>query len=252
MSKQGDDMSTHERKKQIINLLEENRFLTVKKLSQLTFISESSIRRDLCDLQKQGAVQRTHGGAVLAETVERLPSLSNRMTKNTVGKRKIAKRAASLLCDHQIVMLDGSSTASFLVPYLARHKDITLFTNNMSTALHAIELGIDTHCIGGHSVNLSAALSGEQAFQAVMRLHPDILFFSSQCLDESGEITDSNHEENYLRVLMLEAAKKTVFLCDNEKFGTSALYQLTTLDRVDCAIFDEDYPSLKIRADQML
>ena len=237
-------MSVQERKQQILNLLEQNGFLTVKKLSQTTFISESSIRRDLCDLQKQGKIHRTHGGAVLSETVERLPSLSNRMTKNITGKRKIAKKAASFLRDGLIVMLDGSSTASFLVPYLAKHKDITLFTNNMTTAMHAIELGIDTHCIGGHSVNRSAALSGEAAYKAVAGLHPDILFFSSQCLNQQGTITDLNAEENHLRHLMLKAAKQSIFLCDSEKFDSTALYTLTTLDQVDHTIFDEDYAAL--------
>ena len=245
-------MSVRERKEQILNLLEQDGFLTVKRLSQLTFISESSIRRDLCDLQKQGRIHRTHGGAVPADAVERLPSLSNRMTKNTAGKRKLAKKAATLLRDGMIIMLDGSSTASFMVPYLAKHKDITLFTNNMTTALRAIELGIDTHCIGGHSVNRSAALSGEGAYAAVAELHPDVLFFSSQCLDRNGLITDLNAEENHLRKLMIKSAKQSVFLCDSEKFDTTALYTLTTLDQVDYAVFDEDYVMLKVNFQNIL
>ena len=221
--------------------------MTVKALSQTVFISESSIRRDLTELQSQGLVRRTHGGVSSAEAVDRVLSLTSRMTKNIVGKRKIAQKASSLLADGQIVMLDGSSTASFLIPYIAEHRDITLFTNNMLTALNAIECGITTHCIGGRSVNASPVLSGEAAYRTVSALHPDLLFFSSQCLDANGVISDYTAEENYLRTLMLQNAKQSVFLCDSEKFDAFALYTLTNLKNVDYVVFDAEYKQLRAK-----
>lgn len=238
-------MRMKDRKNQILELLEAESFLTVKGLSQKMFASESSIRRDLTALQNQGLVRRTHGGVVLSDSVERVPSLNSRMRKNIAGKRKIAQKAATLLEDGQTVMLDGSSTAGFLVPYVAKHKGMTLFTNNMETALKAIEFGIVTHCIGGRAVNCSAVLAGEEAYHAVTRLHPDILFFSSQCLNADGVISDSNKEENYLRMLMLEAAETGVFLCDSEKFDTVGLYRLTTVDAVDAVILDTEWDRLR-------
>ena len=56
-------MSITKRQEQILQLLNENRFMTVEKLSKLTYTSASSIRRDLTKLQNMYFIKRTHGGA---------------------------------------------------------------------------------------------------------------------------------------------------------------------------------------------
>ena len=169
------------------------------------------------------------------------------MSQNISEKRKIAKRAATLLHDGQSVMLDGSSTAGFLIPYIAKHKDMIVFTNNMLTATNAINYGIATHCTGGFSVDRSAVLSGAQAYRAVTEIHPDILFFSSKSLSKAGIISDPIPEENYIRTIMLKNAKFSVFLCDSEKFDTESLYQLISIDDIDVCVFDKPFPALRAK-----
>lgn len=238
-------MSISKRQEQILELLEESGSLSVERLAELTFTSPSSIRRDLAHLQNLSLLKRTHGGASVAHESNRAVPLHSRMTQNITQKRQIAKKAASLLHDGQSVMLDGSSTAGFLVPYIAKHKDMILFTNNMLTAINAINYGIPTHCIGGASVNCSAVLSGSEAYRTVSQINPDILFFSSQSLDRDGSIWDPIPEENYIRSLMLENAQYSVFLCDSEKFGRRSLYRLTEVDQIDACVFDREYAELK-------
>ena len=237
-------MSISERQQQILSILEKDIFRTVDQLASATYTSPSSIRRDLAALQNRGLVTRTHGGAALSASDAKAPALQNRMTKNVTEKRRIAKRAAALLHDDMSVMVDGSSTASFLLPFLAEYKNIRLFTNSMSTAIRAIELGISTHCLGGSAVRSSTVLAGEETCRAVSQLYVDVLFFSSQCLDDQGVISDSTEEENALRRQMLQSARRTVFLCDGDKFGKRALYKLADLSEVDTAVFDRPYPQL--------
>ena len=136
-------MDLSDRQEHILTLLREERYLSVERLSALTYTSPSSIRRDLTHLQQLRLIRRTHGGASVLNEVDQAAPLRNRMTKNVVGKRAIAKKAAALLRDGMTVMLDGSTTAGFLVPYIAKHKRITLFTNNMLTALEAINFGTE-------------------------------------------------------------------------------------------------------------
>ena len=238
-------MNISERQQQILKLLETNIFQTVAQLANATYTSQSSIRRDLTALQNRGLVVRTHGGVTLSASDVQAPALQNRMSKNVTQKRRIAKAAASLLHDDMSVMLDGSSTASFLLPYLAERKNIKLFTNSMTTAIRAIELGLVTHCLGGKAVHGSSVLAGEATCRAVEELYVDILFFSSQCLDKNGVISDSTEAENQLRKQMLSSARKTVFLCDGDKFEKRALYKLTTLDHIDTAVFDRGFSGLK-------
>ena len=239
-------MSISNRQRQLLELLDEEGFMTVARLSELTYTSQSSIRRDLIALQNQSLIKRTHGGASIFRELNHAVPLKNRMEQNISEKRKIARNASVLLSDGQTVMLDGSSTAGHLVPYIAKFKDIILFTNNMQTAINAVNFGIKTHCIGGRSVNNSAVLSGEEAYSAVVKINPDLLFFSSQCVDYDGYIYDPIPEENYIRELMLKNAKYKVFLCDSQKYGQRSLYRLTSLNDIDACVFDKPIPDLKV------
>lgn len=237
-------MSISDRQEQILQILNERTFITVNELASLTFTSPSSIRRDLTHMQNSGLVKRSHGGVSLPEPISGVASFYDRTHQNIHEKRTIAKKAASLLKSGQSILLDSSSTAAFLLPYIAKVSAVSVFTNNLSTALKAIELGIDTHCVGGHSANGSAVLSGAEAYRFLSRLKVDILFFSSQSIDCDGNISDSTEEENFVRELMLKSAKTSVFLCDSEKFGKRSLYTLCNLDDIDYAIFEKEYRGL--------
>ena len=243
----GDKMSITKRQEQIIELLHANNFMSVERLSELTYTSQSSVRRDLQALENMSLIKRTHGGATVFDGINHAVPLVSRMERNIAEKRQIAKKAAAFLRDGQSIMLDGSSTAGFLVPHIAKHKDIILFTNNMLTAINAINYGIVTHCIGGASVNSSAVLSGTQAYRTISEINTDILFFSSQSLGRDGYISDPIPEENYVRQLMLKHAKTAVFLCDSEKFGSESLYRLTSVDEIDACVFDKPYAELKAK-----
>lgn len=237
-------MSISERQKEILRLLEGRSYITVQELSALTFTSASSIRRDLTYLENNGLVKRLHGGVSTILPTANVASFYDRTHKNVKEKRAIAQKASALLRDGQTLLLDSSTTVTFLLPYIARHSGMTVFTNNLTTALQAIELGIPTHCLGGHAIHGSTALSGPETFAALAGITVDLLFFSSQSLDDHGIISDSTQEENHVRQLMLEHAKTRVFLCDSEKFRSRNTYTLCHLDRIDCAVFDLPYPDL--------
>ena len=237
-------MSISDRQKQILNILNDRTFITVRELSSLTFTSESSIRRDLTFLQNNGLVKRLHGGVSTVPPMANVASFHDRTHKNVKEKRLLAQKASMLLKDGQTLLLDSSTTVIFLLPYIAKHQDITVFTNNLTTALRAVELGIQTHCLGGHAINGSSALFGPETFAALAGIMVDVLFFSSQSLDDQGNISDSTEEENYVRRTMLSSAKTSVFLCDSEKFHSRSTYMLCNLNDIDYAVFNAPYPEL--------
>ena len=245
-------MSISNRQKQLLNILEERGFLTVETMAELTYTSQSSIRRDLATLQNLSLIKRTHGGASPLREINQAVPLNSRMSQNIAEKRRIAKIAATLLEDGQSIMLDGSSTAGFLIPYIAKHREMIVFTNNMLTATNAVNYGIPTHCIGGFSVNQSPVLSGTEAYRAAEKISPDILFFSSKSLDRGGMISDPILEENFIRSIMIENAKKKIFLCDSGKFNTRSLYKLTNVDNIDACVFDKPFPELVAKCEILL
>ena len=233
-------MSRSERQQLILELLQQSKFISVAELSQLLYTSPSSIRRDLNVLEAQRQVLRNHGGVTLYEDDRRALNFEARLRKNIVGKKRIAKKASALLKDNISVMLDGSSTAMYLIPYLKEHKGITVFSNSLKTVGDAIEAGLRTYCIGGEAIDQYAVLSGSYADEMAEKLYADILFFSSQCLSDDGEITDSSETENRLRKIMLRNAAQTVFLCDGDKIGKRSLHRLCSVFEVDHAFFDQE------------
>ena len=237
-------MSISKRQEQILHILNDQGFVTVSQLSERTFTSPSSIRRDLTYLHNNGMVERTHGGVSLPNPLKGVASFYERTHKNKAEKRIIAQKAAALLKDGQNIILDSSSTATFLLPHIAKKNGISVFTNNLSTAAGAIELGIDTYCLGGHGANGSVALSGAETYRALSYIKADMLFFSSQSLSAEGDISDSTEEENYVRMLMLKSASTAVFLCDSEKFNRFSVHRLCNLSDVDIAVFDRPFEGL--------
>ena len=237
-------MSISKRQSEILKIIEDNVYVSVNELASLTFTSASSVRRDLTALQNLGLVKRSYGGAGLSQTVDKVAGFYSRATQNVKEKRAIAKKAATLLRDGQSILLDSSSTASFMLPYIARLNSPIVFTNNLETAISAIRHGIHTNCLGGASVNGSVSLAGSQTYRAIADISVDIMFFSSQSLDKDGLISDSTEEENFVRQTMLERAKTKVLLCDSAKFGKRSLYKLTQLDEVDFAVFDREFEGL--------
>src|SRR5690625_508934 len=86
-------MFASERRNKIMQLLQDNKRVTIKELSLEIGVSEATLRTDLNKLEKEGMLVRTHGGAVLNEDVENETSFAVRVKKNKSEKVKIAREA---------------------------------------------------------------------------------------------------------------------------------------------------------------
>ena len=127
------------RQKELLDIIGEAGYVSVEELAKKTFTSPSSIRRDLANMQNLGLVKRSHGGVSLPERNGRVAGFYNRSQKNVKEKRLIAAKAAALLKNGQSILLDSSSTASFLLPHIAKLEGATVFTNNLETAVSEIQ-----------------------------------------------------------------------------------------------------------------
>lgn len=228
-----------ERQNEIIRLLLQRKSMTVNELSKLLFASESTIRRDLTELERSGKVRRTFGGVVLEETLNREVPLLLRQSQNHEAKQRIAAKAAELVRNDLVIFLDASSTVAHIVPFLARFSNLTVITNSPNTAVELGNLGIRTYCTGGLLLDASQAFVGAEAEDFVRRFNADAMFFSSRGIDNDGNITDSSAEESHLRRVMLTNAKKKYYLYDTSKLGKKYLYNLCTANDTDGNICED-------------
>ncbi len=236
-------MKTNEREEQIISLLREQSFISVQELAARLYVSPSSIRRDLSRLESLGIVKRNYGGVVAAGGNPTAPPVAMRSEVNKAAKRAIAKKASLLLRDDCSVLLDDSTTAAAMVEFIAQRSGITLFTNNIETALCATERGIRTYLLGGALPRDSATVTvGKFALDMLDTLHTDLCFFSTSALSAKGELFDSTEAHNLLRRRMLARASTRVLLCDGSKFARTSLYRSACLSDLDYICTDTPLP----------
>ncbi len=231
-----------ERHDEILTILKERNGVSVHYLAEKLHVSEPTIRRDLTYLEKQNYIKRTFGGAVLNDmTTSQIP-LSLRESENKLPKEIIAKNAIKHISDGKIIFIDASSTASKLIKYLPQFSDLTIITNSPKTSLKLAELKIKSFSTGGLLLENSIAYVGSGAENFIRNFNADLFFFSSRGLSEDGVISDSSIEESNLRRVMMEQARKKIFLCTSDKIGKRYMYNLCKLSEVDEVISERELP----------
>ena len=124
-------MFSFDRQKQIIEILEKDQSLSVTEMSKRLFASASTIRRDLNELEKQGILQRVHGGAVLLSGTNYDPPAAFRKYHNLAEKQRIADLAERFLSPSSAYFFDSSSTATVLATRLEKYPNVRIVTNGI-------------------------------------------------------------------------------------------------------------------------
>ena len=225
-------MIQYERQNQILHQLEQNPSISIRKLAATLYASEATVRRDLRELESRGLIRRVYGGAILTQSLGLNAPLYIRNQEKSEIKDKIAQEAASLIHNGDTLLLDASSTTQHLVKYLPAFRDLTVITNCMTILEKLADTKINLICTGGKYI------VGHQTQEMLRNIYADLLFFSSQGIGENGDISDSNEEETALRRVMLQRARKRVFLCHSDKLGRQCLYHVCNYRELNAVICD--------------
>lgn len=219
-------MSIYNREQQYIRLLSEKTH-TVKELSEKLFISEPTVRRDLIKLEKKEILVCQRGRVSLKTNFadQRIP-LFIRDMEQSEAKKEMARKAIAHVKDGDVIMLDASTSAYYLLPLLATFKKILVITNGAKTALEATSMGIRTICTGGEMTLESFSYVGTDAETMLRQYNADVAFFSCRGLIKDGIATDNSILENSIRRIMMNNAKKSFLLCDRSKLGKKYLNTL--------------------------
>ena len=236
-------MMIGERHRRILEELKKNPSITVHELSVLLSVSEPTVRRDFTELHRKGIITKIYGGAILNQGAadREIPFLLRENEKSSV-KTEMGAKAAELVEDGMVVMLDGSTSAYHLVPYLARKKDLIVVTSGAKTAVALAEANIPTFCTGGKMLIHSFSYVGEQAESFVRRINADLLFFSCHGLSDAGQMTERAIEEADLRRAMFSVCQKKILLCDSSKFGKTCFYNMGSVSEIDGIVSEKPIP----------
>lgn len=135
-----------------------------------------------------------------------------------------------------VVLLDGSTSAFHLVPFLAAKKDLTVVTSGAKTALALAEAGLCNYCTGGKMLNNSYSYVGAQAEQFVSGINADICFFSCRGCPMTGAFPTPRWRRSTSAASCSTTLPRRYLLCDKSKFGKLYFYNLCTSDSLDGVI----------------
>lgn len=235
-------MSTELRHKQILDILDENGSVSVRALTKALFVSEATVRRDLSELEKKGALKRTFGGATpVLDTTRQVP-LFIRESMNSTAKSEICRQAATLIKNGDTIFIDGSSTAQYLVKYISHLNDIIVVTYSIKTAELMCKNHIKTYCTGGLLMENSLVCTGQEAIEFAEKINLDICFLSCKGINLDGDLTDTSEEETIIRRAFLKKSRTRVFLMTNNKYGNTYFHTLCNSQDVDYIFSDGVLP----------
>ena len=232
-------MLKEERQEKILEILQEENYITANKLAKTLYISLPTIRRDLNELARKELIIRNHGGAKKINCENVVMPIKFRKTINYQEKRKLCKKASTLIKDNYLIFIDASTTTLQLVEFLNAFKQLTIVTNSILVSSFLTNKGIKNYLTGGEMQQNSMCYAGPFAENFIRQFNFNLAFISCHGVDENYNIVDTSLAETNLRRTLLSQTSKSVFLCDNSKFGVKAPYNLANLNELDVVITDK-------------
>ncbi len=199
-------------------------------------MSEETIRRDLKELQAQGLVRKTHGGA-LRRTPPPTP-YESRVQHATKFKTAIGRAAASLVEDGESILIDSGTTALALAHSLGSARG-RVVTNSLEVAKVISQLPqYELILIGGRWDPLHQFV-GAAAVEQLSRYRVDKVFLGIAALDAKMGLTAPSDEEAAVKCAMIQAAREVIGLADHTKVGEVAFAHVAPPSVFDVLVTDE-------------
>jgi DeoR family glycerol-3-phosphate regulon repressor len=211
-------------------------------------VSEMTIRRDLIELEREGALTRTRGGAVpegdIAPPVidREEPAFAARLRNHQDEKHRIALAAAELVDRRLSVALDVGSTTHLLAETLSDRASVKFFTSSLRTALLLGEAGREVYVPAGQIRGEEMSICGQSACDEFERYWFDICFIGVSGVTADG-MFDYSLEDSELKRVYLRRSGRKVLLCDSSKFHHMSLIKIADLQEIDLLISDAAPPA---------
>lgn len=230
-----------ERRNQILNQLKSQGKIYVSDLQKQFNVSGATIRTDLNDLEAEGFLIRTHGGAIGKMQTKEIVTLKERHEIHTEEKLAIATKALELVSDGDSLMVDGGTTISQFISLLAKSNknDLTVITNFIPH-IHALmeSNNIKTMLTGGIYDPELCAVIGMETVDFLKKFKTDKVFISATGISQDHGITYAQSQDAGIKRTMIEQSKTRILLTDSSKIGLSYFATSGSLSQMDILVTD--------------
>ncbi|MBR4581283.1 MAG: DeoR/GlpR transcriptional regulator [Lachnospiraceae bacterium] len=215
-------MLSEQRKLQILNAVKEKGSVTCNELKDLLDASESTIRRDITELDREGKLVKVFGGAISLQETESFEELSMQQKSviNLDEKKLIGELAAAQIKPGDCVYIDSGTSTGFLVDAVTE-KEAIYVTNAVAHAKSLVSRGFKVFLIGGELKETTEAIIGETAILSLQKYHFSIGFFGTNGISLKRGFTTPDIREATMKKVAMQCtdAGRRYILADHEKFG---------------------------------
>jgi len=227
----------HERREQIIQIVNQQRKVAVTELARTTGVSLVTIRKDLTELEAEGLLIRQHGFAMINNPND----LNYRLAQHHVQKTRIARAAAELVADKSTIMIESGSACALLAETLGQQeKHVTIVTNSTYIAnLAASYPNLTLFVLGGQYQPESQVTVGALTKQLLQSFHVEQLFVGTDGFDPAAGFTGADIQRTEVVQEMAHRAEQLIVLTDASKFKRPSLIHQFSLPDVSTVITDD-------------
>ncbi|TCL71632.1 DeoR family transcriptional regulator [Hydrogenispora ethanolica] len=236
---------SEERKRAILDILQEKPAVSVGELSDIFNVSDVTIRKVLKELDGFGYLKRTRGGAVSLSNSMREFEEKEKEKRNIREKKAIARCAYDYIRDGDTAFFDAGSTTLELIRLIknGNKRNIVVVTNAINLAVEMIDAeDIELILIGGNVRHRILSCVGGITEKAIEGLFFDKVFLGTNSFDIEHGITTPNIYEAQVKQCMLRSAKQKILLTDSSKFHETSLAKVCPVTSIDLMITDWNAP----------
>jgi len=228
-----------ERRFRIREILSRERTVTAAELIKTLGVTAATIRRDLEALEKEGALVRSHGGAVLPDTILRESPVHERLKTHAEEKRRIGAIAATLINDGETIILDSGTTTLEIARQIKNKQGLQVITNGVNIAAELLDArDVQTFIVGGTLRVDSASIVGRSTEEMFEQFSADKLFLSGAGCDPDFGVSGANLEETMVNRAMLRIAREIILVADASKFSKRSMVRIAPFSEIDTVISD--------------
>ncbi|WP_108652592.1 DeoR/GlpR family transcriptional regulator [Dongshaea marina] len=235
-------MKQSQRHQQILQLLQDQGFISTDGLVARFEVSPQTIRRDLNELAEQGLIQRHHGGASI-ESSTMNTAYSTRKIQAREEKDRIGEAIASHIPDHASLFIDIGTSTEAVAKALLGHKGLNIVTNNLNVASILTSKDDFTVIIAGGEIrNRDGGIIGEATRDFISQFRMDFAIIAISGIDSDGSLLDFDYHEVKIAQAMIANARSTYLTADHSKFGRNAMVNMGKISDVDALFTDQEPP----------
>jgi len=226
-----------DRERLILDRLSSEGSVSVGELARDLGLSEVTIRGDLKGLEDKGWINRKWGGAAAA--IHR--NILERQKVFPERKNAIAKAAAKLVEDGDVIMIEAGTTTALIARYLAEKRDIHIVTNSTLVFSYArMYPHLQITMTGGEFRRSTESLVGPIALETIERLNVRLAFVGTDGFSLERGMTTHLMEGAEIVKAMKAHAHTTILVADSSKYGKTGFANVLPLSAMNIILTDND------------